>query len=449
MKTLLQPDQNVMSAIGDGKLPPLGTVCRPSLFALPVWLGSDPLVFNTLTRQLIDAEELNGLFSEPRELVYSADDSTIDELIASRFIVRSDANEADLFLSAIKILHLLSPKDRKKHGSFVILPTTACNARCFYCFENGIEYKTMDDATADAAVKYILETQTEGNISIRWFGGEPLVAERVIDRIVNGLNENGVGFISDIVTNASLMTREIAEKAVKQWHVNSAQITLDGRKCEYHKRKAYVDSERDHYAAVLDAAKALTDFGAVVNFRLNADENNIDELFLLADELSEVFKGNKRISIYPFDMSASPGLQSSDEANDHLYSLLFELQEKLKALGMLAGEFAGRLRTHRCMVDTPNGSSVITPNGELFCCEQLADEARIGSLLDHENESEPRRRFIEDNLRVKKRPECLRCVYLPECTQNAFCPSVFRDCRRNAHLMILKKLLTFKIKVIT
>ena len=134
MKTLLQPDQNVMSAIGDGKLPPLGTVCRPSLFALPVWLGSDPLVFNTLTRQLIDAEELNGLFSEPRELVYSADDSTIDELIASRFIVRSDAKEADLFLSAIKILHLLSPKDRKKHGSFVILPTTACNARCFYCF---------------------------------------------------------------------------------------------------------------------------------------------------------------------------------------------------------------------------------------------------------------------------------------------------------------------------
>ncbi len=448
MKTLLHPDRNVMSAIGDGKLPPLGTLCRPSLFALPVRLGSASRVFNTFTRQLIDAEELTQLFSEPHEFIYTGDNGTIDELIGSRFIVRSDANEAALFSSAIKILHLLSPKDTKKHGSFVILPTTACNARCFYCFENGIEYKTMDDATADATVEYILKTKTEGAISIRWFGGEPLVAERVIDRIIAGLNDNGVGFVSDIITNASLMTRELAEKAVKQWHVNSAQITLDGRKCEYHKRKAYVDRDRDHYTAALDAAKALTDFGAAVNFRLNADENNVDELFLLADELAEVFKGNKRISIYPFDMFASPVSRISDEANDRLYSRLIELQEKLKALGMLAGEFAGRLRTHRCMVDTPNGSSVITPNGDLFCCEHLVDEAKIGSLFDYENESEPRRRFIEDNLREKKCPECLHCVYLPECTQGAFCPSMLRDCRRNAYLMIVKKLLTLENKVL-
>ena len=443
MKTLLLPDKYIITAIGDGKLPALGAVCRPSLFALPVKLGEKELVFNTFTRQLIEPGELKSLFTAQKSFVYNADDARIDELIKARFIVNNDTDEAALLSSGLKIIHLLGKKDSKKHGAFVILPTTACNARCFYCYEAGIEYKTMDDATADETVKYILATKMPGKIGIRWFGGEPLVASSVIDRIVDGLNANGVEFSSSIITNASLMTRETAKKAVEDWQVKSAQITLDGRRQEYLKRKAYVDASRDHYAAALDAALTLNELGVSVSIRLNADEGNIDDLMLLADELKTVFEGCKRIKVYVVDMYLPCGKKYSHEDNVLFYSRLEALQNKLNDLELCRSDDLPRLRTHRCMADMPNGASVIAPDGSLYSCEHMIEASRIGSLYDYESESDLRRSFVEDNTRAQNRPDCLTCVYLPECTLSDHCPISVRDCKMNVHLNILRKLLHF------
>lgn len=443
MKTLLLPDKYIISAIGDGKLPALGIVCRPSLFALPVKLGKKELVFNTFTRQLIEPDELKSLFIAQKSFVYNGDDARIDELIKARFIVNNDTDEAKTLASALKILQLLGTKDSKKHESFVILPTTACNARCFYCYEAGIEYRTMDDATADEAIKYILATKTPGRIGIRWFGGEPLVASSVIDRIVDALNAGGVEFTSDIVTNSSLMTRDAAKKAVEKWRLNAAQITLDGRRDEHLKRKAYTDASCDQYAAALDAAIALSELGVNVSIRLNADDNNIDDLFLLADELKDVFKGHKRITVYASDIYSGCGDVHSEKANELFYSRLEALQSKLHDLGLYHGEDPRRLRTHRCMADMPNGASIIAPDGSLYCCEHMVEESRIGSLYDFRSEAELRHGFVQDNMRAQKRPECLNCVYLPECTLSGHCPSAVRDCRKSAHIGVLKKLLHF------
>ena len=168
MKTLLPPDPFIKTAVQDGRLPESGTACRPSLFALPVKLGGSELVFNTFTRQLIDAEELTELFVSPHDIAFDEESEALNELIKARFIVCADADEASNLSSALRVLQLLGPKDRKKHSSFIILPTTACNARCFYCYESGFEHRTMDDETVDALIRYILETKTEGMVNIRW-----------------------------------------------------------------------------------------------------------------------------------------------------------------------------------------------------------------------------------------------------------------------------------------
>ena len=42
--------------------------------------------------------------------------------------------------------------------SFVVLPTTACNARCFYCYEEGMVPQRMTTETAEQVARYILRT---------------------------------------------------------------------------------------------------------------------------------------------------------------------------------------------------------------------------------------------------------------------------------------------------
>lgn len=448
MKTLLQPDSFIMSAIGDGSLPPVGTVCRPSLFALPVRIDGSELVFNTFTRQLIDPCEKLPLFSDGSEIVFDGLDESVIELIKVRFIVAADADEVNTLSGAVKVLQLLGRKDNKKHRAFVILPTTVCNARCFYCYESGIEYRTMDDSTIDAVLKYILATKTDGKIAISWFGGEPLAAEHVIDRIVDGLAACGVELKSSMITNASLMTRELAKKAVEKWHLTTVQITLDGRREEYLKRKAYVDSSRDHYSAALDAAAALSDLGCSVTFRLNADENNIDDLLLLADELKLAFGDRKNVSVYAHDIFADCGETYSSEEIEALYPRLSLLDEKLIDLGLFRSRKPNRLRTHRCMVDMPNGASVIAPDGTLYCCEHFSEKSRIGTVWDYETEADTRRSFIRSTARLETHPECRRCVYLPECTLTAHCPVISRDCRRSVNSILFKNLLLFSKNVL-
>ena len=153
---------------------------------------------------------------------------------------------------------------------------------------------------------------------------------------------------------------------MSKWRVNNAQITFDGRKCEHLKRKAYVDASRDHYTASLEGAQALLELGAAVSIRLNADENNVDELFLLVDELEERFGGKKKPAVYAADMFVGCDREHSAEADRMLYSRLEQLHERIHKAGFLRGNDPRRLRTHRCMVDVPNGGTVVAPDGTLY-----------------------------------------------------------------------------------
>jgi len=58
--------------------------------------------------------------------------------------------------------------------SYTILPTTGCNARCYYCFEHGSKVMTMTRETAGEVVRFITEhCGPKKTVAIMWFGGEP------------------------------------------------------------------------------------------------------------------------------------------------------------------------------------------------------------------------------------------------------------------------------------
>ena len=200
------------------------------------------LIQNTMTNEIMELSSsewsaVKDLCSEPQDYDYLEQNGII-ELAEKRYIVETDYNELKQYQQVVFLLKTMSG-EKKGISSYTILPTTGCNARCVYCYEEGFAIKNMTPETADRVVSYICETRQEDQIRLHWFGGEPLSKPSIIRQICTQLNERGVPFKSTMVTNASLITKELAHEAKELWNLKKVQVSLDGVKSDYSIRKNY------------------------------------------------------------------------------------------------------------------------------------------------------------------------------------------------------------------
>lgn len=177
------------------------------------------LLYNDLTKELLALDSDEAEIIEDKS--YSADNDFVNTLIKKWFLVPETSD--DLKLSN-QILSLARAFDVNKGiKDYIILTTTACNARCYYCFEAGARTTTMTADTAKAVADYIVSNCSGEKVNIRWFGGEPLCNTAAIDIISQILTENNVKFSSNIVTNGFLIDEKLAEKANKFWKLKNAR----------------------------------------------------------------------------------------------------------------------------------------------------------------------------------------------------------------------------------
>ena len=81
-----------------------------------------------------------------------------------------------------------------------------------------------------------------------------------------------------MVTNASLLTKELAHEAKEQWNLKRVQVSLDGAREDYTPRKNYYNPEKHNYDVVMKAIHYLADEGIKVNLRCNFDWENIESM---------------------------------------------------------------------------------------------------------------------------------------------------------------------------
>ena len=208
-----------------------------SLFTIKCRTDDGMLLCNTLTGEevlLTKAEEL--YISQSR---YECD-MLMDAFIQRGFIVPVDCDE----LKRVEQLRSIFRKQKEVHNvitNYNILPTTCCNARCFYCFEKGIKTVTMTEEVADQLVKFIYNHHGKSNtVRIQWFGGEPTIGKGVIDYICKQLKTLEIPYISDMVSNGYLFDKELVQHSKEYWNLRKIQITLDGTEPVYNKVKSYV-----------------------------------------------------------------------------------------------------------------------------------------------------------------------------------------------------------------
>lgn len=379
-----------------------------SKYCFKVSVDDGELWYHTLTRELIylSNKELNSIYSDKELNNYLQD---------HLFLISNEFNEKK-FVDEIKSFLKLINNNKKGIKQFIILPTTACNARCYYCYELGRKKVSMDLKTALDVAKYIIDNAQE-KIEIEWFGGEPLCNYGAIDVICEELKKNNINFSSIMVSNAYLFDETLIKKAKNDWHIRSIQITIDGSEEIYNKTKAYVYHGVNAYQRVLNNIELLLKENIHVEIRLNMDRNNVDDLNTLCESLINRFNNYKNFNIYTV-LLRDFGFNINEFENKDLALDAYEnLQNKLFKMGYGAKKYINnKIQVNQCMADCDE-SIVILPDGRLGKCEHESEDNLIGSIYDDKKDL--------NMLNVWKETieidYCKECLFYPDCIKLKKC----------------------------
>lgn len=295
-------------------------------------------------------------------------------------------------------------------STFRILVTTCCNARCSYCYEEGIKTSSMTIETAHKVIEFIKSrTINTKRVNIQWFGGEPTLNPEVMYYITSELKKYYSSQNKEIsfsmITNGSLLDRITLEKM----HLSRVQISLDGLHTEYLNRKAYLDKRID-LNSVLNNILMLLSYNIIVSIRLNYDNNNYESVAKLIEYLSTFFVNKDKIRIYPYPLYGTY-FNHKGARNTTTKAQLIRLYQLISDNGFNDEMSFQKLRVrgNRCFACNYN-SYVINADGKLYKCTACMNEP-IGDVFNGVKINSEFLKWV--NNRIEK--ECEECVFLPLC----------------------------------
>jgi radical SAM protein with 4Fe4S-binding SPASM domain len=315
-------------------------------------------------------------------------------------------------------------KSSKKINSYTIFTTLDCNARCFYCYEKGTPHISMSEKTANSIADFIIRNSQGHLQEIRWFGGEPLVNEKVIDIITEKLNLNKVKFNSRMISNGLLFNKENIIKAKNEWHLTKVQITLDGTKEVYQRSKSFIGAKGNEFERVLNNIDDLLYAQIPVSIRLNQDLHNTEDLIILVDYLTMRFNKKKGLTIYNYLLFKNTDGVSTNTPEAR-YEAFLKLQDIIEQKGMSGNKrLSTKFKIIHCMADSSRAIT-ITPNGRIGKCEHYPNDYLIGSIYTEVFNEDIVNKWKETYASTAK---CKSCVIYPQCVRIKMCPVSNEEC---------------------
>lgn len=412
---------------------------KPSQFNILKIVSGRYILLNTLTREIVLLDEHEYRLYDSVNIHYDKSNVFINTLIAKSFFVPADMDELKRYKDILKIDRLICKSENSKIVQYKIFTTTYCNARCFYCFEEGMTYNHMTIETAEKVVQYILKTCTREMITLYWFGGEPLCNVQIIDYICKRLREEKKEYQSKIITNGYLFNEQLVDKAVNLWNLIFAQITLDGTEEEHNRRKAYIKASESPFKRTVNNIRRLLGADVFVSVRLNFDENNFDDINRLIDIISVQFKEYKKFRAYPAILSndwLNHQEERTAETEDFLNNEFLSVYKHLIECGLYkSSKIRGKIKPYFCMAANP-ACATISAKGELYTCQSCDDNMKFGTVADGVKNQAMLNEW-EDCISTLEK--CEQCPYLPECCAFNKCPTQKSYCKIEKDFVLMEQ----------
>lgn len=351
--------------------------------------------YNSLTR--LDDEEYN----QYDKLSFKTE-SFRNALFDQGIIIKEDIDELQLYNTyTLSVSKYMNPKP-----SITVTPTMECNARCFYCYEEGVRCGQMSVDCVGKIISVLRNLDLSKGINLTWFGGEPLMNQEWMDYFSKSLKAENIEFSAFLISNGSRINDEVIEKMKNNWNVENIQITIDGSCGEYFNRKAYVDQNENVYYKILQTVKKLSRAGIIVQIRLNIDRDNIDSILEAVEEIQQLFYNNNRVTYYPAFLTGSKLPMSEREKIDVIKKIIELDKNKLPV-----NRYLYKLpKIYACFYNQKNAFS-IDINGDVFVCERQLGY-RKKAICNINSNMEP---VFNQRELSGRRQECQSCVFLPKC----------------------------------
>lgn len=170
--------------------------------------------------------------------------------------------------------------------SVTVFPTNNCNLRCDYCFIYRYERRfgdamTMTFETGKRLVQWLIAASGPSRqITIHWFGGEPLVAIPVIKQVTEWAEEYIKGMPKTIkwgmTSNLSLITDEVNE-FLKKYNY-TVLCSIDGDAKSHNKHRVYPDGSGSWKDVVDGLDRLLTWMESPPTIRWTVSPDTIDSV---------------------------------------------------------------------------------------------------------------------------------------------------------------------------
>ena len=357
------------------------------------------LIYNTLYNSL------TRLSDEEYQIYISLSETEENALIVNQLLMQGLWVETEVDeLEQYNLYTYYANRYITNKQHLTITPTMECNARCFYCYEDGVRCGKMHKEQCKDIIEFLKKFDCSSGIDLTWFGGEPLMNQEWMDCFSESLEEAGIEYTAFIITNGSKINDSVIEKMISKWKIQDVQITLDGSFDEYASRKSYVDQDNNVYYKILQTIGKLAKNGISVQIRMNIDRTNRESILAAVEDIAELFNDNSRVKCYPAFLTGTSNPLSENEKIDFIKNMVevsrgtFNVNECLYRLP----------RTKACYYNQKNAIS-IDINGNVFVCEHMLghEQQAIGNIKSEV--------ILDEREQSGQRKECQRCVFLPKC----------------------------------
>lgn len=160
-----------------------------------------------------------------------------------------------------------------KIKNLVLSLTGECNYSCLYCYASEHNKSEMTFEIAKKAIDIACKDNSQ--FIIQFSGGEPLIAFKLIEKIVDYVEKNKLNVIFQLQTNGSLITNNIAR--FMKTHRVGIGVSLDGRP-DINDLQRKLSDGRGTSTETLRGIKSLSDNGIAIGLTCVITNKNVEEL---------------------------------------------------------------------------------------------------------------------------------------------------------------------------
>lgn len=388
------------------------------------------LLVNTYSNKFIrvpkeDKTIISDILRKPNEALH--DHPAFQELLTRGFIVEKSVDE----FKRAELLHgeTIANSD---HLSLTLLPNEDCNFRCTYCYESFAK-NFMQEWVQTGIIKYLEKNlHRYRSLHINWFGGEPLTAmpiiEKLSEQIIDLCRKHRVYYVSNMTTNGYNLTLNNFKKLLK-YRVNQFQITVDGIEETHNSTRIRMDGANT-FERIVRNLKTIRDEVKNQKFEIiirgNINRAVLDSIDQYSDFLAEEFGHDPRFALHWVPVGNWGG-EVIDNAklctHDDMVGSMLETAEKGASYHFYQRQM--QAGNSVCYASKRN-NYIIGSDGIIYKCTiAFEDEANhVGMITENGTMHLDKDRFaLWVTGHEGSDAGCQKCFFRPSC-QGAACPLV-------------------------